>query len=85
MDEREEGEQVEEGPKLRLELDLQSATINPEKIAEYIARAFYKELRRHQFSNNQIIRVAGELIGCLTYSLEGYKRKVEREKEKQEG
>jgi hypothetical protein len=68
------------GPRLTLDLSLESPSARVEVIAEGIARAFYKELRRHQFTDNQIIMVASELIGCLTHSLDGYKKKVERKK-----
>lgn len=68
-------------PRLALDLSLEGLSTHPERIAEAIARAFYKELRRHEFTDNQIIRVASELIGCLTYSLDGYKKKVERKEE----
>ncbi|KPJ53448.1 hypothetical protein AMJ39_04720 [candidate division TA06 bacterium DG_24] len=72
------------GPRLVLDLNLETASTHPARIAESIARAFYRELRRHQFDDNQIIRVASELIGCLTHSLDGYKRKVEQKEEEEE-
>jgi hypothetical protein len=67
----------DEGPHLTIDVDLESAAKDPERTAEKLARSFYKELRRHNFSDDQIIRVATELIGCLSHSLEGYRKKVQ--------
>jgi len=69
------------GPHLSLNVDLKDASIHPDKIAASVAFAFYRELRRHNFSNNQIIKVASELIDCLNRSLEGYKRKMGKDQE----
>jgi hypothetical protein len=65
------------GPRLSLDVDLEYASAHPERIAASVALAFYRELRRHNFNNNQIVNVASELIDCLNRSLEGYKKKME--------
>ncbi|MFQ6104180.1 MAG: hypothetical protein ACE5OP_07795 [Candidatus Glassbacteria bacterium] len=70
------------GPHLSLNVDLEDASIHPDRIAASVAIAFYRELRRHNFNNNQIIKVASELIDCLNKSLEGYKRKMEKDQER---
>jgi hypothetical protein len=69
-------------PHLTLNVDLAYASAHPDKIAASVALAFYRELRRHNFSNNQIIKVATELIDCLNKSLEGYRKKTEEGQEK---
>lgn len=70
------------GPHLTLNVDLAYASLHPDRIAASVALAFYRELRRHNFSNNQIIKVASELIDCLNKSLEGYRKKMEGSQEK---
>jgi hypothetical protein len=69
------------GPQLSLNVDLKNASIHPDKTAASVASAFYKELRRHDFDNNQIIKVASELIDCLNRSLQGYKKKMEKDQD----
>jgi hypothetical protein len=49
---------------------------SPDDIAVSLARFFYTQMRKQDLDENQIIRVAGELISCLTASLDGYKKKV---------
>jgi hypothetical protein len=67
-------------PRVTVILDMPEQTLgNPEKFAVFLARVFYRELRRHQFTDNQIIRVASELVSLLTQSLDGYRRKLEKE------
>ena len=68
-------------PHLSLNINLDDASAHPDRIAASVAVSFYRELRRHQFNNNQIIKVATELIGCLNKSLEGYKKKMEKDQE----
>lgn len=68
-------------PQLSLNVDLRDASLHPDRIAASVAVAFYKELRKHDFSNNQIISVASELIDCLNKSLEGYKKKLEKDQD----
>jgi len=65
-------------PRLSMNVDLEDASINPDKIAASVAVSFYRELRRHNFNNSQIVKVASELIDCLNRSLEGYKKKTEK-------
>jgi len=69
------------GPHLSLNVDLKDASIHPDRTAASVAAAFYKELRRHNFDNNQIIKVASELIDCLNRSLQGYKKKMEKDQD----
>ena len=47
------------------------------KAAGRIAMHFYKELRKNEFEDNQIIEVATELISILSSSLEGYKKRID--------
>ena len=68
-------------PFLSLNVDLEDASQHPDKIAASVAVAFYKELKRYNFSNNQIINVATELIDCLNRSLEGYKKKMGKDQD----
>ena len=49
---------------------------NMERAASIIAMNFYKQLRRNDFRDEQIIEVASALISILTESLEGYKKKI---------
>ena len=70
------------GPHLTLNVDLAYASVHPDRIAASVALAFYRELRRHNFTNNQIINVATELIDCLNKSLEGYRKKTEEGQQK---
>lgn len=80
MDAQPKSEQEIPEPRVTVTLDMPEQTLtNPEKFAEFLARVFYRELRRHQFTDNQIIRVASELISLLTQGLDGYKRKLEKE------
>jgi hypothetical protein len=64
---------------ISLRVDVASLTEHPDKVSVLLAKAFFKELRRYNFSDRQVIRVASELIECLNKSLEGYKDKVSRE------
>jgi hypothetical protein len=85
MTEKPQGNPVHDdpaGPHLTLNVDLAYASVHPDRIAASVALAFYRELRRHNFTNNQIINVATELIDCLNKSLEGYKKKTEADQEK---
>jgi hypothetical protein len=84
MSEKDESDPTQEDrerPNLSLNIDLRDASTHPDRIAATVAVAFYKELRRHQFDNNQIIKVATELIDCLNKSLEGYKKKMEKDQD----
>jgi hypothetical protein len=65
---------------ITLQLDVTSLAEHPEKTSVLVARAFFRELRRHNFTDGQVVRVASELIDCLNKSLEGYKEKITREK-----
>ena len=62
--------------------DIEIPSDDSAKAARILARTFYKELRKNDFSDNQIIQVATELISCLHTSLEGYKKKVHYEEDK---
>ena len=48
-----------------------------ERAAVIIAINFYKQLKRNNFEDDQVIAVASELISILSNSLEGYIRKKE--------
>ena len=65
---------------ISLQIDAISMSEHPERVSVLVARAVFRELRRHNFTDSQVIRVASELIDCLNKSLEGYKEKVAREK-----
>jgi len=65
---------------ITLQLNAASLVERPDKVSILVARAFFRELRRNNFTDSQVIRVASELIDCLNKSLEGYKDKVAREK-----
>ena len=49
---------------------------SPEVMAVNLARIFYKQMRKQNFDEKQIIQVATELIGCLNNSLKGLQNKV---------
>ena len=55
-----------------------------EKGAERVARVFYRILRRNNFSKQQIIDIATNLITCLTKSLKSYEEWVETKKKRVE-
>jgi glycosylphosphatidylinositol transamidase (GPIT) subunit GPI8 len=50
-----------------------------ERAAALVAKSFYKVLRKNGFSDDQIISVANNLLGCLIHALDGYKKKSEKE------
>jgi hypothetical protein len=56
---------------------------DPEKGSEYVAKTFYKILRKNSFSDRQIINIATNILGCLIESLEGYDKKVQKESKKE--
>jgi len=64
---------------ISIQVDVSSLTEHPKEVSVQVARAFFRELRRHNFTDQQVVRVASELIGCLNTSLEGYKDKVAKE------
>lgn len=51
------------------------ASRDTEKASRIISKSFYKVLRRNGFTDDQIISVASDILGCLIESLEGYKEK----------
>jgi hypothetical protein len=63
---------------LTIQIDTNALAEHPEKVAVRVARAFFRELRRYNFTDGQVVRVASELIDCLSKSLEGYKDKIAR-------
>jgi hypothetical protein len=65
---------------ITIQLDVESLAERPDKVSILVARAVFRELRKHNFTDGQVIRVASELIDCLNKSLEGYKDKIAREK-----
>ena len=64
---------------LSIQIDTEALSEHPEKISVRVARAFFRELRRYNFTDGQVVSVASELIDCLNKSLEGYKDKIARE------
>jgi len=57
------------------------ASSDTEKASRIISRSFYKVLRRNGFTDDQIISVASNILGCLIEGLEGYKEKKGRKEE----
>lgn len=51
---------------------------NSETLAVNLARQFYQQMRKQDFDQKQILRVATELVSCLTASLEEYRNKIMR-------
>lgn len=54
------------------------AAQDSEKAAAIVAKSFYKVLKKNGFTNDQIISVANNLLGCLIQALDGYKEKSQR-------
>jgi len=54
------------------------ASKDPEKGARVVAKAFYRILRKNNFTENQVINIATNILNCLTESLIGYEEKVEK-------
>lgn len=52
--------------------------------AEIVARVFYRILRRNNFSKEQIVDIATNLLSCLTKSLKSYEKRIETEKTRKE-
>lgn len=57
------------------------ASRDTEKASRIISKSFYKVLRRNGFSDDQIISVASDILGCLIESLEGYREKKSSKEE----
>ena len=51
---------------------------NPESFAVNLARQFYQQMRKQEFDQKQILRVATEIVSCLTASLDEYRKKIMR-------
>ena len=64
---------------ITLQVDASALAEHPEQVSILVARAFFRELRRQNFTESQVVRVASELIDCLNKSLEGYKDKIARD------
>lgn len=60
---------------------IQMAAEDPERAARIVAKSFYKVLRKNEFSDDQIIAVANNILDCLIDSLAGYKKKSAIEQE----
>jgi len=56
------------------------ASKDTEKGSEIVARVFYRILRRNNFSQDQIIDIATNIISCLARSLKSYEKKINTEK-----
>lgn len=59
------------------------AAKDTKKGARVVAKVFYRILRKNDFSENQIIEIATNMLSCLTESLKGYKEKVEKTSKKE--
>jgi hypothetical protein len=57
------------------------ASRDTEKASRIISKSFYKVLRRNGFTDDQIIGVASDILGCLIESLEGYREKKSSKEE----
>jgi glycosylphosphatidylinositol transamidase (GPIT) subunit GPI8 len=57
------------------------ASRDTEKASRIISKSFYKVLRRNGFSDEQIISVASDILGCLIESLDGYREKKSSKEE----
>ena len=62
-----------------LEKIVNIASKDTKKGSEIIARVFYRILRRNNFSQEQIIDIATNIISCLTRSLNSYEKKINTE------
>jgi hypothetical protein len=60
------------------------ASKDTKKGSEIIARVFYRILKRNNFSQEQIIDIATNLISCLTRSLKSYEKRINTEKTRKE-
>ena len=56
------------------------ASKDTKKGSEIVARFFYRILKRNNFSQEQIIDIATNIISCLTRSLKSYEKKISAEK-----
>jgi hypothetical protein len=56
------------------------ASKDTKKGSEIVARFFYRILKRNNFSQEQIIDIATNIISCLTRSLKSYEKMVKNEK-----
>ena len=45
-----------------------------------LARNFYKQMRKQEFDDKQIVQFATELISCLNSSLKGYQKRISKGK-----
>jgi hypothetical protein len=52
------------------------ASKDTKKGSEIVARLFYRILKRNDFSQEQIISIATNIISCLTRSLKSYENKI---------
>ncbi|MDZ4384217.1 MAG: hypothetical protein U0940_01905 [Nitrospirota bacterium] len=65
----------------RFEEIVRIASRDTEKASRIISKSFYKVLRRNGFSDEQIIGVASDILGCLIESLDGYREKKNSKEE----
>ena len=56
------------------------ASKDTKKGSEIVARLFYRILKRNNFSQEQIIEIATNIISCLSRSLKSYENKITSEK-----
>jgi hypothetical protein len=60
------------------------ASKDTKKGSEIVARVFYRILKRNNFSREQIIDIASNIISCLTRSLKSYEKRINTEKTRKE-
>lgn len=65
---------------LRFDRVIDLAAKDTKKGARIVAKVFYRILRRKGFSKNQIIDIATNIIDCLTVSLKGYEKRIDKTK-----
>ena len=59
---------------------LNIASKDTKKGSEIVARFFYRILKRNNFSQEQIIDIATNIISCLARSLKSYEKKIDTKK-----
>lgn len=58
------------------------AVKDAERASEIVAKSFYRIMRKHGFTDAQIINVANNILDCLIQTLDSYKER-KRPKESQ--
>jgi hypothetical protein len=71
--------EAEKGETQHFDAHLLTAVLHPEKVAQLMAKSFYRELRRAGFDTNQVLFVASEIIANLTETIRKTRAKADRE------